>query len=203
MKLYYSRGACSLAVRIIINEISLAVSYESVDLRNKTTESGEDFLQINPKGSVPVLKLDNNELLTENAVILQYLADSNMAIALLPNNTDFKRYRILEWLNYITTELHKTFANLFNPALSEEIKALYKNMIKNKCNYVDKHLSKSHFLLGEHFTLPDGYLFVIIRWLNHFKFDLNEWPNIKRYFSELNKRPSIHQSLLEEKLETS
>lgn len=168
---------------------------------DKKTASGDDFLKINPKGAVATLALDNGQVLTENAVILQYLADSNHASNLLPGVNDFKRYRILEWLNYISTELHKTIGALFNTGFSDDIKDMFKSMIKTKCNFVNHHLALDSYICGEVFTLPDAYLFVMFTWLIHFKFDLNEWPHIHRYFNELKKRPSIQQSLLEEKLE--
>lgn len=122
MKLYYSAGTCSLAVRIIINEIGLPSTYEAVDLKTKKTASGQDFLQINPKGSVPVIVTDDNEILTENSVIQQYLADKNNASSLLPALGHFKRYRVLEWLNYISTELHKGCGPLFSPSIPVELK---------------------------------------------------------------------------------
>lgn len=201
MKLYYTRGACSLVVRIIINEIGLRAEFENVDLRSKKTEKGDDFLKINPKGSVPTLQTNDGEILTENAVILQYLADTNGATKLLPGTGDFKRYRVLEWLNYVATELHKTIGALFNPGMPEEVKErVYKPLIKTKCTFVDKNLANHNYLLGDEFTLPDAYLFVMMTWLVHFKFDLNEWPNLQRYFTELKQRKSIHQSLVEEKL---
>lgn len=201
MKLYYTQGACSLAVRITINEIGLKCEFESVDLKAKKTEKGDDFLKINPKGAVPALKTNDGEILTENAVILQYLADTNNATNLLPGIGDFKRYRILEWVNYVTTELHKTIGALFNPALTDEMKEkIYRPMIEMKFNHVDKHLATHKYLLGNDFTLPDGYLFVMITWLYHFKFNVDQWPNVKRYFTELKQRKSIHQSLVEEKL---
>lgn len=203
MKLYFAKGACSLAVRIIINEIGLACRYERVDLQSKKTENGEDFLKINVKGAVPVIRLDNGEVLTENSVILQYLADANNATGLLPKTDDFKRYRILEMLNYVATELHKTIGALFNPHLLNEAKDIYKTLIKNKCSFIDNHLSKQHYLSGDTFTLPDAYFFVMITWLLYFKFDLNEWKNIKRYYEELKERRSIVQSLSDEKLENS
>lgn len=200
MKLYFSKGACSLVVRIIINEIGIKCDYESVDLRTKKTEQGDDFFKINPKGSVPTIQLDNGDILTENAVILQYLADMNNASNLLPKITDFKRYRVLEMLNYVATEFHKTIATLFNPSLTDDTKEKFRTMIKSKCQFIDKHLSNHHYLVGESFTLPDAYFFVMLTWLAHFKFDLAEWTNINRYFAELNKRKSVHQSLVEEQL---
>ncbi len=198
MKLYYANGACSLAVRIIINEIGLQPEFEAVDLKTKRTATGHDFLQINPKGSVPVIITDENEILTENSVIQQYLADTHNATQLLPALGDFKRYRVLEWLNYISTELHKGCGPLFHPAIPLELKNdLFKPALKSKLLYVEKNL-KNKFLLGDHFTLADSYLFVILSWLPHFKIDINEWPKLSRYFTELKQRPTIKKSLQEE-----
>lgn len=201
MKLFYSKGACSLVCRIVINEIGLPCEYESVDLATKNTEHGSDFLKINPKGSVPVLQLDGGEVLTENAVILQYLADSSKAIHLLPAMGDFKRYRVLEWLNYTTTELHKGFSPFFNPHLPEEIKKqFFLPLIKNKLTYLDKHLQHNNYLMGKELTLPDPYMFVMLLWAAHIGLNLKEWAQVSRYFDELGKRDSIRQSLKEEKL---
>lgn len=201
MKLYYTKGACSLAVRIIINELSLPSDYEAIDLQTKRTEEGEDYLKINPKGAVPTLKLDNGEILTENAAILQYLADRASAFQLLPPVSDFKRYRVLEWLNYVSTELHKSFGVLFNPTISQDTKETIIKLIKYKFSYLDKHLLNSKYLYGENFTLPDAYLFVMLNWSLYFKFNLKEWPNLNRYYLELKKRPSIAESLEQEALQ--
>ncbi|SRR5579883_1264643 len=199
MKLYYTKGACSLAVRIIINELGLPSEYESVDLKTKQTATGQDFLSINPKGAVPVLLTDDNEFLTENAVIQQYLAEKYHAPQLLPPVGDFKRYRVLEWQNYITTELHKGFSPLFNPIVPQDIKEqIFIPLVKTKLNYVDKHLHPNKYLAGENFTLPDAYLFVIIRWALYYKFDMDKWPYLSRYHAELKERKSIKQSLEEE-----
>ncbi len=201
MKLYYSKGACSLTVRIIINELNMIVEYESVDLKTKKTETGKDFWEINSKGSVPTLELDNHEILTENAVILQYLADTSHNEQLLPAMGDFKRYRTLEWLNFVTTEMHKGVGILFNAELSKETKEkVVIPKIKSKLSYLDKHLQHHSHLLNDHFTLPDAYLFVILRWVVYFKFDLAEWPHIQRYYLALSQRPSILKSLKEEGL---
>ena len=202
MKLYYSKGACSLAVRIVIHELKIKAEFESVDLKNKLTETGANYLMINPKGAVPVLAIENNEILTENAVIQQYLADTHQAHHLLPPISDFKRYRVLEWLNYVTTEMHKGVGILFNPMLTEEMKNnVIKPMVKHKLNYLDHHFSEHKFLLGEQFTLPDAYLFVVLNWLQFFAIDIKQWPHLARYFAELKTRPSIEQSLLEEGLQ--
>jgi glutathione S-transferase len=201
MLLYYSRGACSLAVRITMHEIGIAAQFEAVDLKTKKTHSDKDYLTINPKGAVPALVLDTGEVLTENAVIQQYLADKYQAVQYLPPIGEVKRYRVLEWLNFISTDLHKGCGPFFNPHLPNEIKeTIFKPNLKNKLNIVEKHLSTHTFLLGETFTLADPYLFVILSWLSHFGMDITEWPSLKRYFENLKKRKSIEQAMHEEKL---
>ena len=203
MKLYYTKGACSLASRIVINEIGVTCDFESVDLKAKRTESDQDYFKINPKGAVPALQISNNEVLTENAVIHQYLADTNKATELLPSVGDLRRYRVLEWLNYVATELHKNMGGFFNATIPQEIKEQYLTpVIKSKLKYVDQHLQDKKFLYDEKFTLPDAYLFVMINWAVQLKLGLNEFPNLSRYFSELQKRKSIQQSLQEEGLKT-
>lgn len=201
MKLFYSKASCSLAIRILVNELNLTCEFEAVDLRSKKTAADVDYFTINPKGSVPALLTNENEVLTENAVIHQYLADTQQAHHLLPPIGDFKRYRVLEWLNYVTTEMHKGIGILFNPMLSNDEKEnVLKPLIKNKLNYLDRHFAQHKFLLGEAYTLPDGYLFVTLNWLKNFNLDIKEWTNLARYFDELKTRPAIEKSLQEEGL---
>jgi glutathione S-transferase len=201
MELYFTKGACSLACRVVINELNLACDYISVDLMNKKTEDGRDFLTINPKGAVPVLVTNEGDILTENAVIQQYLADTNKATTLLPPVHQFERYRVLEWVNYVATEIHKGLSVFFTNAISNETKEqVFLPLLKKKFNYVDQSLEDKRFLLGEHFTLPDAYMFVMLRWAQGFNFHLSDWENITRYFAELNQRPSIKKSLNEEGL---
>jgi glutathione S-transferase len=198
MKLYYTKGACSLAIRIVINELNFSAEYEAVDLKTKKTEQGDDYYQINPKGSVPALKLDNGQVLTENAAIQQYLADLGHATTLLPAVSDLKRYRVLEWLSFINSDFHKSCGILFNAAIPQSIKdEVFIPAVKAKLAYLDKHLENNVYLL-DHYTLPDGYLFVILSWLAHFNIDLSQWTHVFRYFNELKKRPSIEKSLKEE-----
>lgn len=199
MKLYYSQGACSLVVRIIINEMGLDAEFESVNLHTKKTQSGKDFLTINPKGAVPALEVQTGEVLTENAVILQYVCDTSKACTLLPQPGEFQRYRVLEWLNYVTTELHKSMGLLFNPTISEALKKdIFIPLIKTKFDYVNRHLQNHSYLSGDTFTLPDAYLFVMLLWCSHFKIDLMPWSNLKRYFEHLHQRKSILTALHEE-----
>lgn len=201
MKLYYMKGSCSLVVRIIINELELESQFESVDLKTKKTETGKDFLMINPKGSVPVIELNHGEVLTEGAVILQYLADHAKAFTLLPQVGDMNRYRILEWVNYIATELHKGLGIFFNPSITEELQhQVFIPLLKPKFNYLNNCLQHHEYLAGDQFTLPDAYLFVILRWASHFKIELTEWNNLIRYFITLTNRKSIQQSLMQEGL---
>ncbi len=201
MKYFYTKGACSFAGRIIANELSLPLDYEEVDLQTKKTKSGQDFLKINPKGAVPAIMLNNGEVLTENAVILQYLASqSDKGSKLFPAPDDFKHYRVLEWLNFITTELHKGIGIFFKPDLPAEAKEkFFLPMVKAKLEYVDKHLANHTYLLGDSFTLPDAYLFVMLMWTAHFKIEISS--NLKRYFAELKKRPSVMESLSQEGLQ--
>lgn len=202
MKLYYSPGACSLAVRIVVNEIGLQCDFESVDLKTKITATGDDFLKINSKGAVPVLVTANHEILTENVVIQQYLTDQYSATHLLSPVGDFRRYRILEWLNYVSTELHKNCSALFNPVINEELKTmLFKPILKQKIHFVDQALEKSTYLCGNEFTLPDAYLFVVLLWLKRFVIPMDQWENVSRYFVLLKTRPSIKRALAEENIQ--
>lgn len=197
MKLYYTKGACSLVVRIVIEELKLNVAFESVDLRTKKTASGINFLTINSKGAVPALELDSKEILTENAVILQYLADHAKATELLPPVDDFKRYRVLEWLNFVASELHKGIGILFNPSVTKELREqFFFPLIKTKLHFVDNHLQHHRYLTGESFTLPDAYLFVMLQWALYFKVPLES--HLERYFAELQNRPSIATALKQE-----
>jgi glutathione S-transferase len=196
MKLYYSKGACSLAIRICIHEIGIPCEFESVNLQTKKTETGTDFLNINPKGAVPVLVLDNQEILTENAIIQQYLADEYNAKDLLPTTNNFERYRVLEWLNYVSTELHKGAASLFNSKIPDTIKEeIFIPMLKAKLDFVDKHLSKNKYLLNERFSLADGYLLVVLLWMPKLKIDTSQWKNLTRYSSTVRLRPGVQEAL--------
>ena len=202
MKLYYSKGACSLAVRITLNELHLEFEEESIDLKQKKTEQGEDYLTINPKGSVPALQLPSGYVLTENATIHQFLADHYPSANLLSPTSQFKRYQALEWLNFIATDLHKTFSPFFNPALPHEIKDnFFKPTLMKKLELTNSHLEKNRFLLGEDYSLPDSYLFVILSWCDKVNIDLKkQFANLARYFQDLLERPAVKKSLDQEGL---
>jgi len=194
MKLYYSPGACSQAPHILLHEIGLSHDSAKVDLKAKTVEGGGNFLAINPKGSVPVLELDSGEVLTENAVILQYLGDRSGLGEVLPPLGNFRRYRVLEWVNFITTELHKSFSPLFKPDASDETKAFFKKVIGERFDYVDKALGDGPFLMGDTLTLPDPYLFVMLGW-GEKMIGLDRWPNLKAFRARMMERPSVRQVL--------
>jgi glutathione S-transferase len=201
MKLYYTSSVCSLAVRIIIHELGIKCDYESVNLKTKLTETSNDFLNINPKGTVPVLQLSDNSYLTENAIILQYLADKYNAIELLPSVGDSRRYRTLEWLNFVSTDLHRYCAPLFWSKIPNEVKEnLFRPILNSKLSIVDQHLHNHKYLMGDQFTLPDSYLFVILIWVVKLKINLNAWPDLSRYFNEMKQRQSVRESLEEEVL---
>ena len=201
MKLYYAKGACSFAIRITLYELGIPCEFESVNLKTKKTEKGEDFLKINEKGAVPTLVLESGEILTEGAIIQQYLADYHKATHLLPEAGNFRRYKILEWLNFIATELHKGFSPLFSQELSEEIKENYfRPVLKRKLEYVDSKLKQNSYLLGEAFTIADSYLFTILRWSAACKVDITGLANLSRYFKDLYQRSSIQRALNDENL---
>lgn len=204
MKLYYSKGACSLAVRIALHEANIASEFESVDFKTKKTETGEDYLTINPKGSVPALRLDDNTILTENAAIQQYLADHAHASKLLPEVGNLKRYRVLEWLSFLNSDVHKSFGPLFNPDVPEDTKEkIFRPLLLKRFNVIEKHLEKNKFLMGNEYTLPDGYLLVVLRWLPAVKIDIKSLPNLARYMKEVMERKSVAQALKEEGLATA
>lgn len=193
MILYYAKGACSQAPHIILHEAGFAHDSIKVDLKTKRTERGEDYLSVNPKGAVPALRLDNGELLTENAVVLQYLGDQAGGF-LLPAAGDFRRYRVLEWLNFVATELHKGFGPFFRPA-GEETKQFARDLVASRLDFVEGRIGDRPFLLGEAFTLPDPYLFVMLGWTDKAGLDLGRWPRLKAYRERLEQRPSVRRVL--------
>ena len=195
MKLYYSPGACSQAPHILLHEIGLSHDAERVDLKAKRTEDGADYLEINAKGAVPALQLDSGEVLTENAVILQFLGDRTSWPEVLPPMGDFRRYRVLEAVNFITTELHKSFAPLFKPGASEDTKQFFRDIIADKLSYVDRQLRDGPYLMGEELTLPDPYLFVMLGWTEKVLGGLDRWPNLKAFRERMMQRDSVRHVL--------
>src|SRR5262249_9805676 len=176
MKLYYSPGACSLSPHIALLEAGLPYDLVKVDLRAKKLENGDDFLQVNPKGQVPALALDSGELVTEGPVIIQMIADRAKDKNLAPAHDSAERYKLLEWLNFITTELHKNFSPLFQPVIPDDVKTFFKDRLTTKFKYIESQLAGRDHLLGKQFTVADGYLFVMLAWADRVKLDLAGLP---------------------------
>jgi glutathione S-transferase len=195
MKLYYSPGACSQAPHILLHEIGLEHDAARVDLKTKTLEDGSDYLAINPKGAVPALELDNGEVLTENAVVLQYIGDRANWPEVLPPLGDFRRYRVLEMVNFITTELHKRFSFLFSREAGPEVKQFIKVDLAKKLDWIDPRLGVGPFLFGNELTLPDAYLFVITRWTDKMLGGLDRWSNLRAFHERMQQRESVRHVL--------
>lgn len=194
MKLYYAPGACSLAPHIVAREAGIDLDLVKVDLAAKRTEAGEDYAAVNPKGSVPALSLDDGELLTENAVILQYLAGQAAAAGLMPER-GLERYRLLEWLNFIATELHKGFGPLWNPATPAEFKQATREALGRKFDYLQQALEGREWLTGDRFTVADAYAFVVLNWTALHDIDLSRWPGLADFSRRVAQRPAVRAAL--------
>jgi glutathione S-transferase len=200
MKLYYTPGACSLSPHIALLEAGLPYDLVKVDLRAKKLENGDDYLKINPKGQVPALGLDSGELVTEGPVIVQMIADKAAAKNLAPARDSAERYRLQEWLNFITAELHKNFSPLFQPAIPDEVKNFFRERLMGKFKYLDGALAGNDYLMGEQFTVADGYLFTMLSWADRMKFDLAALPNLVAYKARVAARPKVQEALTKEGL---
>jgi glutathione S-transferase len=201
MKLYYSPGACSLSPHIVSREAGIDLELEQVDIREKKTKSGKDFWSINPKGQVPVLEIDGGQLLTEGPVIVQFLADGKGATGLVPAAGTADRYRVLEWLNFVASELHKTYGPLFRPTTPEDFKKQSRENLGKRFDVLDKQIAGKNYLTGDTFTAADAYLFVVLRWSPRVEIDLSKWPNIKAYVDRVAARPKVQEALKAEGLQ--
>ena len=200
MKLYYSPGACSLSPHIALLEAGLPYDLVKVDLRAKKLENGDDFLKVNPKGQVPALALDSGELITEGPVIVQMIADKAAGMNLAPARDSAERYKLLEWLNFITTELHKNFGPMFSPVLADEAKAFFKDRVMGKFKYVDGELAGKDYLMGKQFSVADGYMFTMLSWAERMKWDLAHLSNLMAYKARVGARPKVQEALTKEGL---
>ncbi|HET8584903.1 MAG TPA: glutathione transferase GstA [Casimicrobiaceae bacterium] len=198
MKLYYAPGACSLAAHIALQESGLRYQLARVDLRDHKVD-GVDFYAINPKGYVPVLELDDGERLTEAAVILQYIADRNPG-TLAPAFGTIGRYRLMEWLNFIATEIHKGLGPLWKPTTPDAYKATVLTAVGARFDYVTKALGTKPYLTGDAFTIADAYLFTIVNWHRFLAFDIDRWPALEQFQARVAARPSVHKVLADEHL---
>ena len=199
MKLYYSPGACSLSPHIALLEAGLPYDLVKVDLRAKKLENGDDYLKVNPKGQVPALALDSGELVTEGPV-MQMIADKVAAKNLAPARDSAERYKLLEWLNFIASEVHKNFGPLFSPVLADDAKAFFKDRVMAKFKYIDSQLPGRDYLMGKQFTVADGYLFTMLAWADRMKFDLSSMPNLLAYKDRVAARPKVQAALTKEGL---
>jgi len=200
MKLYYFSGACSLASNIALREAGLKFELVKVDRRTRKAADGLDFNEVNPKGYVPTLTLDNGEVLTENVAVLQYIADRNPAAKLAPPAGTMERYRLVEWLGFISSEIHKNFSQLFREDAAEETKQYVRKVLSNRLDYLNRVIGSGPFLMGEQFTVADPYLFTVLGWGRHLNFDLGKWPQLQRYMERVSARPQVVEALKAEGL---
>lgn len=200
MKLFIKPGACSLSPHIVLEELGLPYETEVVDLKTKQLASGGDYLAINPKGYVPALLLDGQDLLTEGPAIVQYLADLAPEKYLAPANGTMARYKMQSWLTFIGTELHKSCSPFFNPAAPDGWKDIAKANLERRLAYTNAHLADHDYLMGTDFTVADAYLFTVLNWMRPMKMDLAQWPHIQAYQARVAARPAVQRALKAEGL---
>jgi glutathione S-transferase len=198
--LYYAPGACSLSPHIALCAAELPHRLVKVDLRSKTMEDGQDYTSVMPLGYVPALQLPSGELLTEGPAIVQYIADQVPEKQLAPAAGTWQRYQLQSWLNFVSTELHKGMGALFNPVLAERAGDVFRERTAQRLSVVSDHLKDRPYLLGDAFTVVDGYLFTVLGWAPHVDFDLSPWPILKTYQGRVAALPFVQQALREEGL---
>jgi glutathione S-transferase len=207
MKLYYSPGACSLASHIVLAESGLPYEAVKVDLKTRTTEKGEPYAEITPKNQVPCLRLDDGQLMTEGVAIMQLVADKKPETNLIPKWGTPERYRAIEWLNYVATEVHKGLSAFFsidrlvsNKEGNAEFRQSTKAAMEKKYAFLNEHLQKNQFLLGNQFTAPDAYLFTVTSWCDHVGLDLSKFTAVLGYMERVKNRPGVQKAMKEEGL---
>lgn len=200
MKLYYAPAACSLVPHIVLRETGLPFTLEKVDTAKHLTQAGADYYAINPRGQVPLLQLDDGQMLTEGPVIVQYIADQASATTLMPVAGSMARYRVLEWQNYITSELHKTYSPLFNGDIDAGAKATLRAQLRKRYEWVDSQLADREYLTGEAFTAADAYLFVVTGWARFVDLSLSGLPNLDGFLKRVAARPAVREAMKAEGL---
>jgi len=200
MKLFYAPGACSLSPHIVSREAGLPLELVKVDLKAKQYDGGGDYLKINSKGYVPALQLDSGQVLTEGPAIVQYLADQKPDARLAPKNGSAERYQLQEWLNFITSELHKGFSPLFKPNTPDEYKRISRENLSNRIEWLDKQLRGKDYLMGKTFSVADAYAFTVLSWSKPLQFDLSRWANVTAYLARVGARPKVQEALRSEGL---
>jgi len=199
MKLYYAIGTCALSPHIVLREAGLPYQLERVDLKTKKlTNGGEDFNEINPRGYVPVLALDDGRRLTEGPAIVQYIADLKPESQLAPPAGTFERYHLQELLNFIGTEIHKSFSTLFNSSAPGDWKNAVRDKLAQRFDWIDKALDSRTYLMGDAFTVADAYLYTVLRWAKPHGIDLSRWPRLAAYYAAVGARPRVREALKEE-----
>jgi glutathione S-transferase len=200
MKLYYSPGVCSLSPHIVAREAGIALDMTKVNLAEKTFEGGGDYWKINGRGYVPSLELDDGRILTEGPAIVQYLADQKPDSGLAPKAGTLERYRLQEWLNFITSEIHKGFSPLFKPTTPDDYKRILKENLATRFDGLDRQLEGRPYLMGDRFSVADAYLFVVLTWTRPTQIDVTKWPNIKGFMERVSSRPKVREALKAEGL---
>ena len=200
MKLYYAPGACSLSPHIVSRELGIPLELKKVNTKDKTIEGGGDYWKVNARGYVPALVLDNGETLTEGPAIVQYLADQKPEAVLAPKAGSFERYRLQEWLNFLTSEIHKQFSPLFKPNTPEDYKPIAKQNLASRFDWIDQQLAGRDYLMGKQFTVADAYLFVLLNWTKFQGIDLAKWPNLAAFQQRVGARPKVQEALQAEGL---
>ena len=198
MKLYYAPDTCSLSPHIVLCELGLEYELVKVDNRSKLTADGRDFRTINPKGYVATLELDNGQILTEGPAIVQYLADLKPESGLAPRADSWARVRLQEWLNFITSEVHAGSALLFNPALPEDVRSIFREKLFRRFDFLQDKLNEKVYLTGPTFSVADAYLFTVLGWCKFFSIDLKRWPVLSAYMANISARPAVQAALLAE-----
>ena len=198
MKLYFNPSVCSLSPHIALREAGLNFELVKVDIRAHTLADGSDYYQINPKGYVPVLMLDNGELLTEGSVICEYIADLNPAANLAPPQGTMARTRLREWMAFISIEVHKGFSPLFNPSMTDELKAMARTRLAGRFDWIVGQLGDKPYLTGDTFTIADCYLFTVLRWGKVTGLDISRWPSLVRYVERIAARPKVIEAIAAE-----
>src|SRR5688572_7956644 len=200
MQLYFSPGACSLASHIVLREAGLPFDLKRTDVKTKKLEDGSDYNAVNSKGAVPALRLDDGQVLTEGPAILQYIADQKPESRLAPKSGTLERYRLQEWLNFITSEIHKSFSPLFNPTVDVKVKEYTTQNLEKKFDWLNAQLAGRKFLTGDNFTIADAYLFVVVNWTNFVGIDLARWPALKEFQARVAARPQVQEAMTAEGL---
>jgi glutathione S-transferase len=200
MKLYYSPGACSLSPHIALREAGLRAELVRVDLKARQTSDGANYAELNPKGYVPLLELDDGRRLTEGPAIVQWIADQKPASGLAPANGTFERYQLQEWLNFITSELHKQFSPLFNPNASADWKDTARQRLNTRFAWLEKQLANRPYLMGDGFTVADAYLFTMMFWTRRMKLDMSAYPTLLAYMARIEARPAVAEAMKAEGL---